>query len=324
MKEKKLSTLDKAKEMNDILFLGNEFVVADIETTALSPEKGGMIIEVAGVKIKDNEIVETFSTLINPERKIYPKTTELTGITNEMVQGQPVYGQALPDFFRFLGNAIFVAHNSGFDWDRYLMHFFPKVGIYPTNKVIDTLALAKLYLPDNENHKLDTLCNQFGISLDNHHRALDDSKATAEMLLAFKKYHCTQLFNPSYTLEAEQVDLFNLAFEMGDNEVEEVYLDLEVEEAPETQTQSKVEEKTNTTKQYNVKRVKYWEKAVTKNKYYRRLYVTIPSGTAYFDIHTQTWYNKDVKETVDFEGLTESVLRYLKLNTVDDLCNYRN
>ncbi|PLS15095.1 3'-5' exonuclease [Bacillus sp. M6-12] len=311
--------------MNDILYLGNEFVVADIETTALSPEKGGMIIELAGVKIRDNEIVDTFSMLIDPERKIYPKTTELTGITNDMVKGQPVYGQVLPDFFRFLGDAIFVAHNSGFDWDRYLLYFFKKVGIFPTNKVVDTLALAKLYFPDNENHKLDTMCNQFGISLDNHHRALDDSMATAKMLLEFKKHHATQLYNNSFSLEGEQVDLFNLAFQMGD-EIEEVELDLQIEEAPELKSETKSEEKSEapTIKEYSVKRVKYWEKAITKNKYYRRLYVTVSGGTAYFDIHTQIWYNKDIKETIDFEGLKQSVLKYLNLNTVDDLCNYRN
>ena len=313
--KKKLSVIERAKEMNDMLMLGEEFVVADIETTALSPEKGGMIIELAGVKIRGGEIVETFSELIDPERKIYPKTTELTGITNEMVKGKRVYGQVLPDFFRFLGNAIFVAHNSQFDWDRFLLHFFNKVGIFPTNKVIDTLALSKLYFPDNPSHKLNDMCAELGVSLENHHRALDDSMATAHMLLAFKQYHAKQLYDPTYSLAGEQVDLFNLAFDMeGDSE--EIQLDLSAEEPK--------EEEVVVNKTYSVRRVKYWEKSVGKNKMYRRLYVTIASGTAYFDIHTKTWYNKDVKETVDFDGLKESVLKYLNLNTVEDLCDYRN
>jgi DNA polymerase-3 subunit epsilon len=318
MDKKKLSVLERAKEMNDLLLLGEEFVVADIETTALSPEKGGMIIELAGVKVRNGEVVETFSQLINPERKIYPKTTELTGITNEMVQGKPVYGQVLPEFFRFLGNAIFVAHNSSFDWDRFLLYFFQKVGVFPTNKVIDTLALAKLYFPDKQRHSLGEMCLELGISLENHHRALDDSMATTDMLLAFKNHHATELYNPNFTLEGEQVDLFNLAFDI-ENEIEEVNLDLQVEKAPQPK-----EDVLTAISEYSVKRVKYWERAVTNDKYFRRLYVTLSVGTAYFDIHTKIWYNKDVKETVDFEGLKQSVLKYLNLNTVEDLCDYRN
>lgn len=318
MKEKKLSTLEKAKEMNDILFLGEEFVVLDLETTALSPEKGGMIIEIAGVKVKDNIIIDTFSQLINPERKIYGKTTQITGITNEMVAGKPVYGQVLPQFYRFLGNAIVVAHNAQFDWDRFLLHFFPKVGIYPTNKVIDTLPLAKLYFPDQPKHSLDAICALLDISLDNHHRALDDSIATAHILMAFKKHHATQLYKQDYALEGEQVDLFNYAFEMEETKVEEVNLTLQIEETPEPQ------ETVQQLKEYQIKRVKYWEKNVGANKCFRRLYVTVSGGTTYFDIHTRTWYNKDMKETIDFEGLKESVLKYLNLQTVDDLCDYRN
>lgn len=312
--KKKLSVIERAKEMNDMLMLGEEFVVADIETTALSPEKGGMIIELAGVKIRDGVIVETFSELIDPERKIYPKTTELTGITNEMVKGKPVYGQVLPEFFRFLGNAIFVAHNSNFDWDRFLVPFFNKVGIFPTNKVIDTLALSKLYFPDNPSHKLNDMCAELGINLENHHRALDDSMATAHMLLAFKQYHAKQLYDPSYSLGGEQVDLFNLAFDMED-ESGDVRLDMMKEEPKEEMLVKKT---------YSVRRVKYWEKSVGKDKMYRRLYVTVSSGTAYFDIHAKTWYNKDMKDAVDFDGLKDSVLKYLNLNTLEDLCDYRN
>lgn len=322
MNKKKLSTIDRAKEMNDILFSGTEFVVADIETTALSPEKGGMIIEIAGVKIKDNQIIDTFSQLINPERKIYPKTTELTGITNEMVKGQPVYGLVLPEFYRFLGDAIFVAHNAPFDWDRYLLHFFSKVGIFPTNKVIDTLALSKLYFPDLEKHTLDAMCREFDITLINHHRALDDTKATAELLIEFKKNFATQLYNSTYTLEAEQLDLFNMSVQMGNQQ--DVYMDLEVEKAPVVGEEAVNTPANKEVKEYKIKRVKYWEKEAGRNQYYRRLYVMLSIGSAYFDIHTKAWYNKDIKENVDFEILKESVLKYLNLNTVDDLCSYRN
>jgi DNA polymerase III subunit epsilon len=318
MDKKQSKNLDKAKEMNDILYLGKEFVVIDLETTTLSPEKGGMIIEVAGVKIKDNQIVDTFNQLINPERKIYSRVTELTGITNEMLEGKPVYGEVLPQFYRFIGNAIVVAHNAPFDWDRYLLHFFPKVGIFPTNKVIDTLLLSKLYFPNKSRYSLDEMCKELGIKLENHHRALNDSLATAEMLILFKKKYATQLYNPSFVLEGEQMDLFNLAFEMEEESVTEVPLQLEIEDA------SKEKNEPQAKKEYRIKRVKYWEKQVNKNRCYRRLYVTLSNGTVYFDVSTKTWYNKDIKESIDFEALNESVLRYLNLQNVEELCNYRN
>ncbi|WCK57614.1 exonuclease domain-containing protein (plasmid) [Aneurinibacillus sp. Ricciae_BoGa-3] len=321
--EKAKTTIEKAKEMNDILHIGSDFVVLDIETTALSPDKGGMIIEIGAVKIQDGKIIDTYSQLINPERKIYPKTTEITGITNEMVAGKPVYGQVLPEFYRFLRNAIVVAHNATFDWDRYFMFFFPKVGIYPTNKVVDTLPLSKLYFPDKSGHKLNEMCEELGVQLTNHHRALDDAMATAEMLLIYKNKYATQLFNPSFAEnQHEQVDLFNYALQM---EVEEsqtpsvdIYADLE-------QADSNVEEEPKEEQeiQYRVKRVKYWEKIVS-NKAVRRLYVTLSVGTAYFDVHTRTWYNKDVKQNINFDALCETVLRFLKLQTIDDLCSFRN
>ena len=298
-----------------MLYLGDEFVVTDIETTALSPEKGGMIIEIGAVKVKGTEIVDTFSSLINPERKIYSKTIEITGITNEMLQGQPVYGQVLPEFYRFLGNAIFVAHNSEFDWDRYLMYFLPKVGIFPTNKVIDTLALSRLYFPNNEKHTLDVMCEMFHIPLKNHHRALDDAMATARLLIEYKRNFATKLINPSFTFESEQLDLFNLALNEA-NVTTKTPINVETVDTQES--------KENTKKNYKIKRVKYWEKQVNRNKCFRRIYVLLPEGNAYFDIHTKTWYNKDIKESVDFEVLSESVLRYLNLNTVDELCNFRN
>jgi DNA polymerase III subunit epsilon len=320
--DRKQSNLEKAKEMNDILYLGKEFVVIDLETTTLSPEKGGMIIEVAGVKIKDNKIVDTFNQLINPERKIYSRVTELTGITNEMLQGKPVYGEVLPKFYRFIGNAIVVAHNAPFDWDRYLLYFFPKVGIFPTNKVIDTLLLSKLYFPNKSRYSLDEMCKELGVKLENHHRALNDSLATAEMLLIFKEKYATKLYNPSFVLEGEQMDLFNLAFQMEEEEKEEVAekAPLQLEMGETSKEKKEVPEK----KEYKVKRVKYWEKRVNKNKCYKRLYVTLSNGTVFFDIPTKTWYNKDVQESIDFEAVHESVLRYLNLQSVEELCNYRN
>lgn len=310
---KKVAISEKVKEMNDLLITGEEFAVIDIESTALSPEKGGMIIEIGGVKIRNGEIVDTFSELINPERKIYAKTTNITGITNEMLEGKRVYGQVLPDFYRFLGNAIVVAHNSDFDWNRFFMYYFPKVGIYPTNKVIDTLALARLYLTDMPKYSLNVVCEHFNISLENHHRALDDAQATAELLLAFKENCAKEMFNSSYRQEGEQQDLFNLAILEENENIEIVDIPLEVEKPAEVLLQA-----------YKLKRIKYWEKELKRNTFMRRIYVTITEGTVYFDVHTKSWYNKDVKSALNFDQLTTDVLTHLQLRSLDEFCAFRN
>lgn len=174
------------------------YIVFDIETTGLSPERE-TITEIGAVKIMDGEVVNTFSRLINPKREIPPQITELTGITNEMVKDAPTIEEVLPEFIDFCGrrNSVkntIVAHNAKFDTG------FIKAEIERLNSmadddekkvsfdypVIDTLELSKELFPNEKSHKLDLVCERLGVSLENHHRALDDAKATAE---AFIKMH---------------------------------------------------------------------------------------------------------------------------------------
>lgn len=276
-----------AEEMNDILMIGTSFVVTDIETTALSPEKGGMIIEIGAVKIENGEIVDRFQQLIHPERKVYQKTTQLTGITNEMLEGQPTYPSVLRDFYEFLGDSVFVAHNVGFDWDRFLCHFFKTIGLFPNNQVIDTLALSRLYLPHRENHRLDEVCASLDISIENYHRASDDAEATAKMLLIFKERFAKTMYNTHYQLDAKQVDLFDLLLDEVDVKEEKKETGLKV------------------------KRVQYWEKTINTSRTLKRLYVELNKGTVYYDVNRHTWFNKDSDDTLDFREVQEAVRGYL-------------
>lgn len=170
-------------EGEDEYSLDNEFVVFDIETTGLS-SKNDEITEIGAVKIKNNIIIDSFSTLINPEKNIPEKIVELTGITNDMVKDKPTIATVLPEFLNFIGNSPVVAHNADFDTgfirdkaNRYSMNF--------NNTTIDTLKLARALLPNLKRHRLNVIAKELNISLENHHRAVDDAKATAEMFIKF-------------------------------------------------------------------------------------------------------------------------------------------
>lgn len=157
------------------------YVVFDIETTGLSPEKEE-ITEIGAVKIVDGVITDTFSQLINPEKPIPPKITELTGITDAMVQDKPGIAVVLPEFLAFCGDATVVAHNAGFD-TGFIRQKATRLGLSFHNKINDTLRLSRELFPEAGKHSLDAVCNRLGVSLENHHRAVDDATATAEVFL---------------------------------------------------------------------------------------------------------------------------------------------
>ncbi|BCJ85301.1 PolC-type DNA polymerase III [Effusibacillus dendaii] len=156
------------------------YIVFDTETTGLNAAEN-TLIEIAAVKMKGMEILEEWTTLIDPETEITPKITELTGITNEMVKGQPKLAEALPKFREFVGEAVLVAHNAEFDLG-FISACAARIGMQPwTNPVLDTLPLARKLYPSEKNYRLKTLTQKFGVELVNHHRALDDTVATAKV-----------------------------------------------------------------------------------------------------------------------------------------------
>lgn len=170
------------KEHNN-LPLSQTFVVFDIETTGLS-SLNDKITEIGAVKIQDGKIVDRYSQLINPERKLSPKIIELTGITDEMLQDQPPIEDVLPQFMEFVGDAMFVAHNSDFD-TGFIKQNCQVLGLPYHSKAIDTVAISRAILTDLKSHKLNIVAKRLGIKLENHHRAVDDAQATAEIFLRF-------------------------------------------------------------------------------------------------------------------------------------------
>ncbi|GGG12098.1 PolC-type DNA polymerase III [Paenibacillus abyssi] len=157
------------------------YVVFDIETTGLSVINN-KIIELAGVKMKEGKEIDRFSTFINPHEKIPYHIQQLTSITDDMVVDAPELEPKLREFVDFIGDAVLVAHNARFDIG--FIQAACKANGMPElmNPVLDTLELARFLHPTLKNHRLNTLADKYKISLENHHRAIDDSIALGGIL----------------------------------------------------------------------------------------------------------------------------------------------
>jgi len=163
-----------------------EYIVFDVETTGLSAIYD-TIIELAGVKIRNGEVVDTFESFANPHHPLSATTIELTGITDDMVQDAPEVEEMLHKFYEWSEDAIYVAHNATFDMG-FLNTGFQKIGIGKSkNPVIDTLELARFLYPEFKNHRLNTLAKKFDIELTQHHRAIYDAEATGYLFLKMLK-----------------------------------------------------------------------------------------------------------------------------------------
>ncbi len=163
--------------------LNGTFVVFDLETTGLS-SISDQIIEIGAVKISKGEICDRFSTFVNPGKPLPDKIVKLTGITDGMIKSAPDMNQVLPEFLDFIGDAVLVAHNAGFDMG-FLTQCMRYQDLQPDFTYVDTVAMARVLLPNLSKYKLDTVANALKIPLENHHRAVDDASATAEIFLKF-------------------------------------------------------------------------------------------------------------------------------------------
>lgn len=161
--------------------LCKEFIVFDIETTGLN-KSTDKIIEIGAVKIKDYKIIDRFSALINPGCEISKEIIDLTGINNDMVRDMPSIQEVLPEFIKFIGSSPVVAHNANFD-TGFIRVNLRKIGLNFKNPIIDTLTLSRWLVPELKRYKLNILTEHFGIKLLNHHRAVDDAEATAQLFL---------------------------------------------------------------------------------------------------------------------------------------------
>lgn len=163
--------------------IDDEFVVFDIETTGLS-SLNDKIIEIGAVRIINGKIVEEFNKFVNPKIHIPESITKLTGIDDECVKHAEIIDTVIKEFMAFSGNSVLVAHNAVFD-SSFIKKYCYEHNIEINNPIMDTLPLCRFLFPDLRKYKLDTIAKYIGISLLNHHRAVDDAKATGEILL-----HC--------------------------------------------------------------------------------------------------------------------------------------
>jgi len=166
------------------------FVVLDLETTGASPLQGCAITEIGAVAVQGGQVLGEFSTFVNPQTPLPSYITNLTGITDEMLQDAPHISKAFPDFLAFIEqfsakeNLHLVAHNAQFDIGFLKAAAHETAKPWPKYEVIDTVRLSRLVIERSEilNYKLGTLSEFFQTQTLPNHRALDDVKTTVEVL----------------------------------------------------------------------------------------------------------------------------------------------
>ena len=135
----------------------------------------------ATASVEKGEIKERFSSFVNPDVPIPLEIEKLTGIHDGMVVDAPMIEEALPHFLEFCQDAVLVAHNASFDMS-FIIENTHRLGLKKEFTYVDTVGIARLLLPHQAKHKLDAVAKTLGISLENHHRAVDDAEATALLL----------------------------------------------------------------------------------------------------------------------------------------------
>lgn len=160
-----------------------DFVVVDVEATGAKTPPN-RLIELGAYRIRGGKIVDKFVTLVNPEIPIPRFVATLTGISNEMVRGAPVFADVAPKWLDFVSEAVLVAHNAPFD-TSFLNHEISRV--YPGHRMVNphlcTVRLSRRAMPDLSNHRLETIASHFAIPIASRHRAGSDALATAEIFI---------------------------------------------------------------------------------------------------------------------------------------------
>lgn len=158
-----------------------KFVAVDVETTGLSPLYNELI-EVSAIKYEGAKKIDTFSTLIKPKKEISSTITNITGITNKMLENAPELDKVMPELVNFIGDNPIVAHNANFDYS-FLQNNSNRS--FTKNKVIDTVAISREMLPNLPNHKLNTVARCIGIKEEGFHRAEFDCECCAKIYIKY-------------------------------------------------------------------------------------------------------------------------------------------
>lgn len=154
------------------------YVCVDVETTGLNP-KTEKLIEIGAVKVLDGQVAETFQSFLHPGRPLEARIVELTGITDEMLAAAPPAAQVMPKFAEFCGDLPLLGHNLIFDYS-FIKRGMLNEKLTFDKRGIDTLKIARKYLPELESRSLGFLCQHFGIT-HTAHRALGDAEATVQL-----------------------------------------------------------------------------------------------------------------------------------------------
>lgn len=199
---KEIVTNDAGQDLNV------DFVVFDIETTGLSP-MNNKIIEIGAVKLQDGKITDRFSSFVNPKEPIPFEIEKLTGIQDDMVVDAPIIEEVLPRFLEFCEGCVLVAHNASFDMS-FIIENASRQGLPAQYTYVDTVGIARVLLPNQAKHTLDAVARTLGVSLENHHRAVNDAEATAEIfvkMISLLREKGAESFNQVNAMGATSVEL---------------------------------------------------------------------------------------------------------------------
>lgn len=171
---------------NSLLELPDNYTVIDIETTGLDSSLDD-ILEISAVKVRNNTITDSFSSLVHYAEELPEFITKLTGITNDMVKDAPSLDIVLNNFYNFIGNDILIGHNVNFDINFLYDNLKKNANKYLSNDFVDTLRLARKVIKELDHHRLSDLLSYYKIDNSNQHRALADCNYTFEIYNNLKK-----------------------------------------------------------------------------------------------------------------------------------------
>lgn len=174
------------------------YLAFDVETTGLSPESDE-IIEIGALKVHDGKVCDRFITFVKPSEPVSERITEITGITNEMLQDAAPKEKVIPAFLDFCGDEVLIGHNLPFDYG-FVRNQAKLFGLSFEKQGIDTLKIARSVHKGRQSNSLEALCTRYSIVNSSAHRAYHDALATAKLYQTLAHYYENfqpQLFQPT-------------------------------------------------------------------------------------------------------------------------------
>lgn len=195
----------------NLMIFPKNFVVIDIETTGLDSQFDE-IIEIGALKIENGHVVDKFNTLVKPVYEVDDYITELTGITNDMLENAPTIEDLIDDFYSFVGHNIILGHNVNFDINFLYDELMRVNNIELNNDFVDTMRIGRYLLKDLRHHRLIDLANNYNIAISDNHRSLKDCEITLEVYNnmlkeVVKKYGSTENFTNSCKRVKTKLDI---------------------------------------------------------------------------------------------------------------------